>query len=68
MRALYSMRARVASSPTRPWRWLRSAMTSSWTGCIISLVPGRKRWPFPNGDARPEEFALFSFDVVPRSE
>eukprot|EP00966_Prymnesium_polylepis_P069344 1611823-Prymnesium_polylepis.1 len=37
----HSMRARAASSPTRPW-WRRSAMTSSWTGCIISLVPGRK--------------------------
>eukprot|EP00966_Prymnesium_polylepis_P174813 4045596-Prymnesium_polylepis.1 len=40
MRALHSMRARAASSPTRPW-WLRRAMTSSCTGCIISLEPGR---------------------------
>eukprot|EP00966_Prymnesium_polylepis_P107265 2483504-Prymnesium_polylepis.1 len=31
MGALHSMRARAASSPTRPWR-CRSAMTSCWTG------------------------------------
>eukprot|EP00966_Prymnesium_polylepis_P064958 1506996-Prymnesium_polylepis.1 len=40
------LRARAASSPTRSWGLIRSDMTSSWAGCIISLVPGRWRWPF----------------------
>eukprot|EP00966_Prymnesium_polylepis_P013038 300458-Prymnesium_polylepis.1 len=39
MGALHSMRARAASSPMVA---SRRAMTSSWTGCIISLVPGAR--------------------------
>eukprot|EP00966_Prymnesium_polylepis_P210937 4884794-Prymnesium_polylepis.1 len=35
------MRARAASSPTRPWCF-RSAMMSSWTDCMISLSHERR--------------------------
>eukprot|EP00966_Prymnesium_polylepis_P106828 2473155-Prymnesium_polylepis.1 len=64
MGALHSMRVRggnAASSPTRPW-WLRSAMTSTWTGLHNFLGAGAVgAGHFTHGSARPEEFSLFSF-------